>query len=476
MGIVQLNKLINCYFHDIECAIPTASQYNLSFDGSLFLFSGCVSQALQVSNNAHDSQINRQYDEEILVQIALKNITEYISKLPNYKNVYFFVDGIKPMNKSYTSSNRIMNKSFNPHNAMSMLLDLIRVHLPFVKICQFKIGESEHEFFLKRDRSLPNILLTNDTDLFHIAYDYLKGSEQDIVYYIQKHNVDVPTNNNNYSFAKIDRPKTLKCFQLGKLNFEKYGIPKVIFSTISFLKGSDYTPSFISPTMADALIAIFLRYNRSGVDNSGINIIIEKLINYGTYFRKFERIRMAKINNDFTPDQLERLDIEGNRIEKIDNATKNFDGNIDGVRVLNDVYDMISVERILTLLMVLLVQIKKESLGKFQWCRSNSIINLTLDDIRSKKINFLQLLTWSLNYSLLGSTFSQYDVPYSWVYRIPQTAIYSYMLYNFTSTYFKETCPLENDNKNQILHFKTIIDNINTQSIIENVNKLPNYN
>lgn len=460
MGIVQLNKLIRSYFKDIECELPT-TKYNISFDGSLFLFSGCVSEALQSSNNSFSTSPNIRYDEEIIVQIALKNVSDFILKFPNYNNVYFFVDGLKPANKGYTSGQRTINIAFDPHSAMNMLLDEIRLKLPFVKICKFSIGESEHEFFLKRDRNIPNILLTNDTDLFHISFDYLKGSDSDIVYYIQKNTTSVISERRSdyhQPYFVREKSKHLTCFRLDKLNFVKYGLPKIIFTIISFLKGSDYTPSLISSTMAESLIAIFLRFNRSGIDNDVITIILNKILEKCRSFHNFEMAYMTRLNEE---NMLHNYSNDPNSLH-----IENINNKLDCGESFDEIYKKSEVEDILTLLILLLVKIKQDSVGSFVWCRNSAITGLNVDDVVFKKNNYMNLLTWSVNYSLLGSKFSKYHIQYEWVHKIPQTSTYSVLLHKFTTKQFKYMCSQPID-ENKQLDFKMTISNISNKSILD---------
>lgn len=95
---------------------------------------------------------------------------------------------------------------------------------PTAKIILQSEGESEFHIFFDRDRTVANILVTEDTDIFPIVYQYLRESETDhvFVYNRRRHLV----------------------FPLNTLSVEE--IPRPQFQMLCAMLGTDYTPNILT--------------------------------------------------------------------------------------------------------------------------------------------------------------------------------------------------------------------------------------
>ena len=100
------------------------------------------------------------------------------------------------------------------------------------------LGESENESFQRRDVNHPTLILTEDSDIFHIAYNYIKQSECDIVFIGTK-------------YLKV-------LYDMSNLNFE---MPRLAFLILMMLKGSDFTDKIFTDSMCEAIAKIWTRSN-----------------------------------------------------------------------------------------------------------------------------------------------------------------------------------------------------------------------
>ncbi len=405
MGIDKLNKTIQTYFVNQQtftnqnertstAFLPTETPYDVSFDGSLFLFSGATQlesasyvQPLDAYGGAYvdiptimaDENALDFYDEDdnlarYVASKAFITIKNHLRQLVGARDIYVYFDGTKPKNKTVTCKNR--SRPFNVRLATPYFEALIRRNLPHVKIVSLSKGEAEHEFFIKRDRSIANVLVTDDTDLYHISYGYLPETDKDIVYFAKRGLCEL------YRMDKFGETK----------------IPKLLFTILAFIRGSDYTISLFTLSMVESIYAVLLRHRRQQIDVGIVSDIITKIY---------------ELCNRFNDDE--------NRYMVLCRTKTNID----------DVYDIDTVRTIIRLLLLLLTQIKKHSMSKFVWNTCNSTIRseeMIMSNLKRKFDHYLKLLVWSVNYSLLGSSYIKYDYSIEWITRIPSLSIFQMIL------------------------------------------------
>lgn len=371
MGILALNKIFELFYPENSTDDYINLAYNLSIDGSLFLFSGLRKT---IDSNALGTS-------EIAAN-AFECIKNHVSKHRGAKNIFFYIDGIKPQNKLTTQLNRSSKIKFDTSEAMQILVDLIKNSSEVITIVKCVKGESEHEFFTKRDRTMCNVLLTNDTDLFHIAYDFAPTRPEDIVYFTKK--------------------GCKSTYQMNKLNEKTTNMPRLAFTLLSFLQGSDYTPSSFTLTMSQAVHWAFFVTLRKP---DGIAVLYPKM-----------SATVAKIK-DFCHTFTEKEKC----VQLINHEVEN----------IPDVYDVTSIQYLIIEFLRLLGQISSYKAFPFTLNpKSSNIDTLDTYSIDKMTVDSLQLLKWSVNYSLIGSNYVRFFERNSWVSEVHPILFYCHILCN----------------------------------------------
>ena len=250
MGIQHANKLI------MECLLGSKAlckqtiirtlQYqsnenpiNVCIDGSLFIFSGCIEENKIYSYNDESMHTDTRFCEDRIAKTVYLSLRTLINKFDcmfRVNKYIFYVDGLKPALKKHTMTNRKIKSLFSPKLAIVKLSKLLHENMPNVQVVRLLRGEAEHEFFRCRDTSRATILITEDTDLYHIAYGYTKQSVYDNCYMYKR---------------KQDEYLDLTLFK-SLLN-----MPKLLFAMIMFLKGSDFTEPLFTDTMGKCILSLY---------------------------------------------------------------------------------------------------------------------------------------------------------------------------------------------------------------------------
>lgn len=213
-------------YHGIDSFVPIISfehdffkkHYTVIFDGLFFIYSSYSAEMtmedfLEKILNTIEWHLRR------LIAIAPNNMRNF--------DAIFMLDGKSPSAKKWTQSHRKyidMNVS-----QIKFQLKTILESSKGIKFEILDVGEVECEAF--HQFKSPRLILTNDTDMFHIAYNYPKENENDIAIYATK------------NFNKIyDFSATLQTIDRNLMKF------------ILFCSGTDYSDSLFTKTMYSKII------------------------------------------------------------------------------------------------------------------------------------------------------------------------------------------------------------------------------
>ncbi len=327
---------------------------NIYVDGHFYLFSGCLPDNIDRINTGT-------YNSTLVAASAASVIYSNINKISKYRtinDVFVYFDGKRPSAKKYTSNKRVMSKRIplNVKDAISKLCRLLNEY-NFINN-NLLIGESEHEIVLRRDTSIPSMILTDDSDIFHIAYRYETNTMEDQLFIGNKQ-----LNNITDVYKMKDYLK----------------MPKMIFALLCMLRGSDYTKPTFTTSMVNAIIK---EYRVNGIKNK----YIKDLENVAKTFKDGE-LAINKKNLHYDSIIFNNLNMD-----KIDEKY------IEGIYSRRDVVKLTKL-----LLMVLF-----SSGRKFQFNRLMNIDKIVTHNTVSDFYAQIDTLTWSLNYSLIGSFYINY--------------------------------------------------------------------
>lgn len=250
MGIQHANKLITecllgskalCKQSIIRTLIYQSNEkpINVVIDGSLFIFSGCIEENKIYTYNDESMHTDTRFCEDRIAKTVYLSLRTLINKFDSMFRVnkyIFYVDGLKPALKKHTMTTRKIKSLFSPKLAIVKLSKLLHKNMPNVEVVRLLRGEAEHEFFRCRDTTRANILVTEDTDLYHIAYGYTKQSVYDNCYMYKRKQDDYL---DLYLFKSL-------------LN-----MPKLLFSILLFMKGSDFTEPLLTDTMVKCMLSLY---------------------------------------------------------------------------------------------------------------------------------------------------------------------------------------------------------------------------
>ncbi|CAG9772241.1 unnamed protein product [Ceutorhynchus assimilis] len=316
---------------------------DISLDGLSLLYESLTPENLKVTT---DPSYIDGYDENLMTESTYKMTYNYVNEIqlqcPVYR-VKIYIDGPSP---SLKSKNMSANRKFDLNLAIELMCQKIIQRLPFngeSKVIKLPFGEAEYECFLRRDVSRPNILRSRDSDLFHICYGYQKQTANDAVFYFN------PDWNCMYNMSEIN------------LN-----MPKLVCSTILFLKGTDLTKKILDE---DKCMKVFQLFKNEFKNISKENIIaIMKEIEAVRHICRKYHDKERKIQSMIT--------------EKIESQS------IDGLYEIGDVEKIVkSLEKII-----------RTAQRKKKYSANNnvsSVFAVPEDD--------LKIITWSANYSLIGA-------------------------------------------------------------------------
>lgn len=373
MGISQFKLLCKNFFTtgtlaDVTNLLPN-TKVNLYFDGSLYLFRGCVRDALETNgtyNSKKVAEITNYKIQNMIKEIQANNI--------EINRIYIYFDGTRPGLKSYTSEKRISKSNdtnkksvgklkINKIDIQNYLTSVLTKYIQ-IEIKQLYIGEGEHETFIRRDRSLPSIILTDDSDIYHIAYGYEQETCNDLVF-----------------MCTTD----LKVINLSKLK-DAFKMPRYAFVLLMMLRGSDYTNSLFTLTMVNGVIKAF-----QGTSDPVINSYVENIKRIAATYSDEENVSRIhiKLNLPATPNEL-----------------------VDEIPITCHTYPHVYQEKDIytTIRYFLLILLNQEIFYDVKWNLQSE--KNTYDSTVVNIYNEISNLWWGTNYSTIGSLFSEYDNGY----------------------------------------------------------------
>lgn len=356
MGISDFRKIREIFIPEssltaLDQFVAKPVKVNVYVDGSFYIYLGCSTFNMNQDSKSYSSR----KVAESAATIIYNNVCK-IKKIRDVANVIVFFDGKRPRPKLKTSKKRIASKSIqlNVCESIYHLCKILNSHNYI--IYNLTIGESEHEIVIHRDVSLPSIILTDDSDIFHIAYDYEDMTCNDYIFVCSK---NLATTYDLYSLPKIMK------------------MPKMLFSLLCILRGCDFTKSTFTTTM---MMAIIQEYK-----NGSCSDLIRELE------QRCKRFNVEEKEIAYT-------------IRKSDSIVYN---NIISEEVemeqINGIYKADDVVFIMKLLLKMLLQSKM----KFRWNVEDkqSLISCRKFNIQTH----LDCIVWSLNYGLIGSRYVDYN-------------------------------------------------------------------
>uniref|UniRef100_A0AAU8GC55 Uncharacterized protein n=1 Tax=Faxonius propinquus nudivirus TaxID=3139431 RepID=A0AAU8GC55_9VIRU len=379
MGIYEFASIRNTYIKktnitDIKEITKNCSA-NIYIDGSFYLFSGLVAENIDKYGK---------YNEIAVAHTALQTILRQIDYMHEnnvtINKIYFYYDGLRPSIKKQTQLKRRQNKkTISIENVMYYLAEFLNKHSN-IDIYNLLLGEAEHEIFLRRDFKRPTIIMTDDSDVMHIAYNYKMESLNDYVFICLK----------RYIFI----------YNMNDFNLQ---LPTLAFKILMMLLGSDFTNSVFTKSMVFTLLDIW------NMKKNNINPIIIKFIDRindisNSYIDKEQMCR--KINrskNSITANIVlsnNRYDVSNDiyftrkfKYETYENIT------IPSIQPIYSMYDIYQIIR----LFLLILFIQKQSriyLSHISKHKQHRVSNTW---------NELQSIYWSVNYSTIGCFMSNYS-------------------------------------------------------------------
>ena len=388
---------------DYLSKISECKPINIYIDLPIILFSGCISE-----NKKNIS--NTTYDESLVAETAFKilhlNILNAKKKFKINK-IICYTDGIRPSMKIYTSTHRksVSNsKSFNTQKALKYLCDLINSNLTSVELRNLIIGESESECFNRRDVNFPSLILTDDSDVFHISYKYTKQTEYDLVFIGTKYFRSL------YDMSNID-----------------FNMPRLAFLVLLMLKGSDFTEKIFTDTMVLALAKIWMTSNvntKLRVDICDKYKEINKIAH--KYKNKEIEIQHQNTSDTFKPIILNKVNCEYVILTDEESCSEVLDDDKSTIiKRIPNIYNYSCVSKIVKLFIEILILLKRKNTHlTFRWNASNNKIRKYYTAIRNNDDNnnknnisnnsnntraILNALTWAVNYSSIGAFYRYYE-------------------------------------------------------------------
>lgn len=354
---------------------------NVYVDGNLFLFSGNIDR-----NDANEEAIGDDACKYLI------HLLYRISTIVNINRILIYFDGERPNIKSTVSKIRKTFVKFNINDALNHFIINIINSKENVEIINLHFGESEHEMFVRRDVSRPSLLLSDDSDLFHITFGYEKISTQDIVMIAGR---------------KLER------FYRMDSDFLRFSdMPRLVFATLMFLKGSDFTSNTITSTMSVTFIKQWLKPS-----NEECRLVKLALIKYCEQFINVENKIRSRINEDFnlTMNDIIEMDDEdssdSNYYKLIQQSRKSY----------GMVYNFIDVTFVMRLILKIIVY--STSCYKFSWNNSSKEQSNS-----NEMINYIKTVMWSVNYSLIGCNMRRYNQTHYVRKNISPLPFYAYLL------------------------------------------------
>lgn len=386
MGILNANNVLAEYLTNAEINLKDLDKtqnYDVAFDGSLLLFTGCTKSNLDIASD---------YDKTEAIATSathtVRSIYYHLKSLgiPIFSMKLYF-DGQRPSLKRITSQNRQTKSiNFDRKAALSKFSTIASQRIDNLEIIALRVGEAENEFFLRRSRCRPTIFCTNDTDMFHLAYKAIDILEPNCYMYQLS--------------RKQLRVYDLKIFNVADLSRNSLKL-------LLFCLGSDFTQPIISPSMFRALLIAV-----ETTKDSQLLDCIQSLYN--------------ELENKYDEQFLKDLGT----------SPKFLRDTLNMVYDKSKVYEVIeykitvdNVERSLLQLNRLFSYMRKhkEIFPKFTYCHQNKqIVDKT--NINNDCENYSNCITWSVNYSNIGCSVKHYtDDDFAVMKPVDGNAYYKYL-------------------------------------------------
>ena len=228
MGLATGHDLLSALVAQISSLelIPPGP-INVYVDGLLYLFCGVlkhVTTANEVAQIAYQTIVSHAEQVRLVRTLQLQSVT-------------IVLDGIRPRIKAITSQNRKLRRTtalgVDILECKLRLVDLLKRLQPKYIIQQLDQGEAEMECFVQRNTGCASLILTDDSDMLHIAYKYPQVTPNDRVYVARKHYTTI------YDFATSP----------------KYPLCRRAFKVLAFALGSDFTVRLFTKSMMRAVIS-----------------------------------------------------------------------------------------------------------------------------------------------------------------------------------------------------------------------------
>lgn len=213
MGLTNRSAGVSSLFKKVAYEnLPEESV--LIFDGLILLFSIITKETI------NEGVTYEEYCEKFIEKI---NMHSYSG---SKQNIILF-DGKSPKMKSFTQQQRT-HTPIDVEKFRTMLqMNVDNFYIPTI-IKKLLVGESEMEAVKQKftDDNLPRVVVTNDTDMYHIMY-----GEPDVYF--------------TTTFYR-----TICCSHVQE-------IPIMAFKTLIFIAGTDYSQQIISKTMLENAISLY---------------------------------------------------------------------------------------------------------------------------------------------------------------------------------------------------------------------------
>ena len=424
---------------------------NVYIDLPIFMFSGCIAENKKKYN---EESI---YDETLVAETAFEilysNVCYLYAKF-NINKIVCYIDGLRPNMKMFTSRNRKKN-NLNIQLTLKYLCKLINENLRSIRLKNLILGESESESFQRRDVYHPTLILTEDSDIFHISYNYIKQSEYDIVFIGNK-------------YLKV-------LYDMSNLNFK---MPRLAFLILMMLKGSDFTDKIFTDSMVEAIGKIWMKTNINTKYRLDICSKYREINNISKdYYWKERQIQIKNTSRKYESLTLNMINY--NKILLIDDDDDNknsvmipYDYNkslkyeiwkkyTNVIYRIPNIYSFTSVKTIIKLFLEILILLKrKKSHIGFNWnaCNNknkNKRINNDSNCDVCTRLNettsidsIINSITWSVNYSSIGSFYQFYDDTLYYKYTLVNTP------FNFYTSIICSDYSIMNDSEITLSVFK----------------------
>ena len=397
---------------------------NVYIDLPIIMFSGCILDNRKSVSEDNKNVVSTIYDEYLVAQTAFEILNShilYLYKTFNINKIVCYIDGLRPNMKMFTSYNR--TKPINIQLALKYLCESINDNLKEIELKNLIIGESENECFRRRDVNFPTLILTEDSDAFHICYKYTKQSDHDLVFIANK-------------YFKV-------LYDMSNLNFN---MPRLAFLILMMLKGSDFTDKIFTDTMVEAIGKVWMQSNINTKFRLDISTKYKEINRISQRYNEQEReVQFKNTSSSYESITLNRINYK--EIMIIDNDQKELEGernNTNHVRDKDDVmvfdkslkykvlskytnktiiyripniYAYGSVKEIVKLFIELLILLKiKKTHISFNWnSRRNNVKKYHNSNIKgwqlrtNTNVSIINAITWGVNYSTIGVFYKYYD-------------------------------------------------------------------